>query len=159
MKTILLAAALAAMLPACAQTQPNAPPTQTQAQAPAEFDARAAQVQENIDRMQAQMDRIRKTGDPAERERLLQEHWLSMQSNMRLLHGMSPPGATGGPGMRGGMMGWRHMGGYYAELTPEQLRQRQYMTDQRLRMQEMMMNQMMEHQYWAGQPRPPSSGR
>lgn len=155
MKSILTAVMLGLSLAACAQTQANPP----RAQSPAEFDTQAEQVQESINRMHAQMDRIRKTQDPAERDRLLQEHWTAMQSTMRMLHGMNAPGMAGGPGMPGGMMGWRHMGDYYAGLTPEQLKQRQYMTDQRLRMQEMMMNQMMEHHYWAGQPRAPSSGR
>jgi len=48
----------------------------------------------------------------------------------------------GGPGM----MGWRGMGGYYSKLTPEQMKQRQYMMDQYLGMQQQMMNQMMYQQ-------------
>lgn len=40
----------------------------------------------------------------------------------------------------------------YEKMTPEQLRQRQYMTDQRLRLHQQMMDQMMQHQYWMGQP-------
>ncbi|TDN62147.1 hypothetical protein B0G77_5681 [Paraburkholderia sp. BL10I2N1] len=60
-----------------------------------------------------------------------------------------------GPGMMGGTgPGWRHMGGYYSCLTPEQLRQRQYMTDQYLRMQQEMMDNMMWQQYWMGPPAP-----
>ncbi len=38
------------------------------------------------------------------------------------------------------------MRGYYSNLTPEQLKQRQYMTDQYLPMQQMMMDHMMWHQ-------------
>lgn len=48
----------------------------------------------------------------------------------------------GGPGM----MGWRGMGGYYSRLTPEQLKQRQYMMDQYLGMQQQMMNHMLWQQ-------------
>lgn len=155
MKNLLLAVMLGTSLVACAQIQ-GEPRT---ASTPGEFDTQAAQVRESIDKMQAQMDRIRQTQDPAERDRLLQEHWVAMQSAMRMLHDMNGPGMGGGPGMRGGMMGWRHMGGYYAGLTPEQLKQRQYMTDQRFQMQQMMMSQMMEHHYWAEQARPPTSGR
>jgi hypothetical protein len=38
-----------------------------------------------------------------------------------------------------GMMGWHGMGGHYSKLTPEQLKQRQYMTDQYINMQQQMM--------------------
>ena len=97
--------------------------------------------------MQAQMDQIRKTQDPQERQKLLEQHWATMQSAMTIMHGMWGPGMMGhgmGPGMMGGagpgmMGGWGHMGGYYSRLTPEQLRQRQYMTDQYLQMQQEMM--------------------
>ena len=60
-----------------------------------------------------------------------------------------------GPGMMmgGPMMGWGHMRGYYSNLTPEQLKQRQYMMDHYMPMQQMMMDHMMQHQHemW-GQP-------
>ena len=47
------------------------------------------------------------------------------------------------------------MRGYYSSLTPEQLKQRQYMMDQYLPMQQMMMDQMMWHQRWMN-PQPPA---
>lgn len=128
---------------------------------PAEFDKRLAQVRDHMTRMQEQMDRIRQTQEPQERQRLLQEHWTSMQSAMSTMNGMWGAGgccAAGGgmgPGMmRGGgpMMGWSHMRGYYSQLTPEQLRQRQYMMDQYMPMQQMMMEHMMWHQRWMTQP-------
>jgi hypothetical protein len=46
------------------------------------------------------------------------------------------------------MMGWGHMRGYYSKLTPEQLKQRQYMMDQYVPMQQMMMDHMMQHQQY-----------
>ena len=46
------------------------------------------------------------------------------------------------------MMDWGHMRGYYSNLTPEQLKQRQYMMEQYLPMQQMMMDHMMWHQQW-----------
>ena len=54
----------------------------------------------------------------------------------------------GGPGM----MGWHGMGSYYSRLTPEQLKQRQYMMDQYLGMQQQMMNHMLFQQnyMWVG---------
>lgn len=48
------------------------------------------------------------------------------------------------------MMGWQGARGYYSNLTPEQVRQRQYMTDQYLATQQKMMNHMMWHQLMMG---------
>ena len=86
----------------------------------AEFDRNLAQLQEQMKTMQAQMDQIRKTQDPQERQKLLEQHWATMQSAMTIMHGMWGPGMMGhgmGPGMMGGagpgmMGGWWHMGGY-----------------------------------------------
>ncbi len=51
-----------------------------------------------------------------------------------------------------GMMGWDQMRGHYSNLTPEQMKERQYMLDQHMGMQQMMMGQMMQHQYHMGMP-------
>lgn len=88
-----------------------------------------------------------------------------MQDTMTLMHGQwggmmgccAGGDATGGPGMgghmmRGPMMGW----GDYRNLTPEQLKQRQYMMDRWMPMHQMMMDQMMQHQHWMMQPQPPT---
>ena len=162
MKNTILAAALSAVvlssMPALAQpasgAQANLEPPNVQ-----EFDKRMAQAQENMKKMQEQMDKINQTQDPEARQKLLQEHWATMQNNMQLMHGMWGPGGgmgccMGGPGMgsgmmRGGpMMGWGHMGDYYSKLTPEQQQQRQYMIDQYMPMQQMMMDHMMRHQQY-----------
>lgn len=159
-KTILSAALAAMIFPAIAQ-QPaeNAGETQQATPNPAEFDKQLMQVQENINTMQQQMDKIRQTQDPQARQRLLQEHWTTMQSSMQLMHGMGGPGMMGGGAKRGmGMMGWGHMSDY-SKLTPEQLKQRQYMTDQRLRMHQMMMDQIMQQNYWMGQSQPAPKGK
>ncbi|WP_310732623.1 hypothetical protein [Sphaerotilus hippei] len=50
---------------------------------PAEFDKQLAQAREHMQAMQAQMDKIAKTQDPQERQRLLEEHWASMQGRCR----------------------------------------------------------------------------
>lgn len=131
----------------------------------AEFDRNLGQLQEQMKTMQAQMDQIRKTQDPQERQKLLEQHWATMQNAMTIMHGMWGPGMMGrgmGPGMMGGagpgmMGGWGHMGGYYSRLTPEQLRQRQYMTDQYMQMQQEMMNNMMWQQQYRGGPPPAST--
>ena len=108
------------------------------------------------------MEKIQQTQNPQERQRLLQEHWATMQSAMQLMHGMGGPGMRGGGAGVGpgpGMMGWGRMGDYYGNLTPEQLRQRQYMNDQRFRMHQSMMDQMMQHQYWMAQQQPTLKGK
>lgn len=162
-KTILTAALCAVLLSAvpvlAQQTPPVSKDSQVNQQAPdvARFDEQMAQLQENIKKMQEQMNNIRQTQDPQERQRLLQEHWTTMQSGMRMMRGMWGPGMngccpggpmTGGHMMSGPMMSWRGTGGYYSQLTPEQMKQRQYMMDQYLSTQQMMMDHMMQHQQY-----------
>ena len=152
----------ASLSPAWALAADPAPATQTQQQAPniAEFDKQMAQAQENLQKMQAQMEKIRQTQDPQERQKLLQEHWNAMQGSMGMMHNMWGPGLMGccggGMGMMGGnMMGGGHMMGWqdYSSLSPEQKAQRQYMMDRYMGMQQMMMDHMMWHQhYMGGQP-------
>ena len=73
---------------------------------PAEFDKQMSQIQTHMQQMQAQMDKIRQTQDPQERQRLLQDHWNSMQAAMSTMDGMwGPNGCFGGAGMMGGGMG------------------------------------------------------
>ncbi len=175
-KTIYIAALSAVLLAAVPALADKTPPadkgSQAVQEAPdvAKFDKQMAQIQENLKTMQQQMDKIRQTQDPQERQRLLQEHWATMQSAGGMMNGMWAPGLMGccaggpmmgGPGMMGGhmmgccgggtMMGWRGMGGYYSNLTPEQMKQRQYMMDQYMGTQQMMMDQMMQHQQWMWQ--------
>ena len=122
MKTIRMAPLVLALVtlgqPALAQQPQPADKSAAQAAQPSvqEFDKRMAQLQETMKQMQAQMDKVRQTQDPQERQRLLQEHWNSMQAGMATMHGMWGPagagccaGGTGmGPGMMmsGPMMGW-----------------------------------------------------
>ena len=136
-----------------AQAKPAAPGT-------AEFDRQMAQAQENMKKRQEQMDRLRQMQDPQARQKLLQEHWATMQNNMQLMQGMWGPGMMGccavGPMMGMGGMGGHMMGGPmwgdYRRMTPEQLRQRQYMMERYMPMQQMMMDHMMQHQQWMWQP-------
>lgn len=134
---------------------------------PAEFDKQMSQIQTHMQQMQAQMEKIRQTQDPQERQRLLQDHWNSMQAAMSTMNGMwGPNGCFGGAAMMGGgmgmmgsghmmggnMMGWDHMRSYYSGLTPEQMKQRQYMMDRYMPMQQMMMDHMLWHQRWQSTP-------
>lgn len=98
------------------------------------------QWQEHMNTMQEQMDMIHQTTDPAERQRLLEEHWKTMDAQMRDMRMMA--------GMRGGMMGDmhgrndRHHNGGKQMMDPEQ---RDRYTQDRIDMMQMMMEQMMQH--------------
>jgi len=102
MKPTTLTAALAASVlfatPVLAQ-QPNSPEKSAQAKQSvpnvAEYDKQMAQAQENMKKMQEQMDKIRQTQDPQERQKLLQDHWATMQGNMQMMHGMWGSGGMG----------------------------------------------------------------
>ena len=93
--------ALALMVPlAPAQAAEQGPDTQKQ----------MMQMQDRMKTMQEQMNRIRQTTDPAERQKLLQEHLQAMQERMKdmraidggMMTGMM--GQGGGKGMHGGGM-------------------------------------------------------
>ena len=161
MKDHLVAVITAAMLAAvswAAQAQTAKPPQSSVVPDVKTFDQRLAEAQVHMQRMQEQMDRLRKTQDPLERQKLLQDHYQSMQNAMGAMHGMWGPGMMGGQGMMHGpgMMGWGGMHGHYSRLTPEQMKQRQYMTDQYMGMQQMMMDHMMQRQQWMTPPPPPA---
>lgn len=94
------------LMPATAQPTKPATPTTKSGQAnpsTAEFDKQAAQLQENINKMHEQMSKIQKTPDPQERQRLMQEHWMTMQNSMGMMHGMGGGRMMRGDGMRSGM--------------------------------------------------------
>jgi hypothetical protein len=163
LSTMMLAGALA--LSPAAMAQPGAPDN-------AAFDTHMVAMQDGMNAMHAQMARIQATQDPQERKRLLDEHWASMQSSMETMHGMWGPGMMGcygptgqagdhrmgaGHGMGGPMMNGAMMQGPAAhacldKLTPEQMRQRQSMSERYLGMQQMMMDHVMWHQHWTTMP-------
>lgn len=94
-KPTLIAALVAAAFsatPGMAQQTSVAPAKDAQVaqKAPdvAEFDKQMAQMQQTMQRMQEQMEEIRQTQDPQERQKLLQEHWTTMQNGMGMKHGM-----------------------------------------------------------------------
>ncbi len=171
-----IVATLFTALPAVAQQQAPGQKVPVQAApSPQTFDKQLGEAQALMKRMQEQMDSIRQTQDAPERQRLMQEHWTTMQSAMAAMHGMWGPGMMGNQGMMGGsgmmgccgsgsgmmgnqgMMGWGRMSQYYSRLTPERLKQRQYMMDQYVGMQQMMMDHMLMRQQWMMQPSPPTS--
>jgi Spy/CpxP family protein refolding chaperone len=98
----------------------GAPLVSAQTAAPAESKPAAADVetdqcygamQERYRLMQEQMQKIRQTRDPGERQRLMQEHWQTVHEGVGMMGG----GWGMGPGMMGGDcgMGPGMMGGGY----------------------------------------------
>lgn len=63
-----------------------------------------------MQRMQSQMEKLRSTADPAERQKLMQEHLATLQKAMSQMRGMGGS-MMGSDMMRGGMMGGGMMGG------------------------------------------------
>jgi len=138
-----------------AKAAPAASPTQPAASTPADVDQQAARMQALLEKMNTQMSKIQATKDPAERQKLLQEHWTTMQEGMSLMRGGMMGGGMGmGMGMGGHRMHGPMMWGDYQNLTPEQLKQRQYRMDRWMPMQQMMMDHMMQHQHWMMQGPP-----
>lgn len=160
---VIFAALVAAGTPVMAQQAGSSDKSAAAGQAApnvAEYDKQMAKMQENMQKMQEQMDKLQQTQDPQERQRLLNEHWTTMQNNMDMMQGMWGPGMMGGMGpmqsrrgmMGGHMMDWHGASDYYSRMTPEQMRQRQYMMDRYMGMQQQMMDHMMQHQHWSMQP-------
>jgi hypothetical protein len=89
-------------------------------------------MQANMKGMQDMMAKIQATKDPAERQKLMQEHSKAMHAQMQMMGGMG-----------GGQMGMMKGG--------DMMKEHQSMVD-RMGMMEMMMGQMLQHQE-AAQPK------
>ena len=122
------------------------------AKAPA--DQTAQRMQENVKRMQSQLDGVRKANDPAQLEKLLAEHMQTMRENMMLGNammqgrGMGMMGGQGGMGMMGGHGGMgmmdqcmKMMGGM-SGAGPADASARLDQMEKRMDMMQMMMGQM-----------------
>jgi len=100
-----------------------------------DMDKQVAPTQENMQKMQQQMDKIATTTDPRERQKLMQEHMQTMQENMKAMRSM------GGPMMKGGMaMGDKKSGA----MAGGDMKMRQEGMEKRMDMMQMMMEQMMQ---------------
>lgn len=126
---------------------PNQKPTATTPAAPKDVEKAVQQMGDNVSTMRAQMDKILKTKDPAERQKLVQEHMQTLRASMATAAGAmggGPGGGMMGPGMMGGgkmdcpmmeqMMGGDMMGG--------QMMQRMQQMEKRMDMMQMMLEQM-----------------
>jgi hypothetical protein len=98
------------------------------------------QMIERMKTMQSQMEKIRQTTDPKERERLLAEHMESMHEGMRTMRGMG----GGMMGMMGGGPGGAMAGGSMHRPRGSGPQNAEMMQD-RMDMMQMMMEQMMQH--------------
>lgn len=112
-----------------------------------EFDKHMAQAQEHLKKMEEVMTEIQQAKDPKERQKLLQEHQAMMQRGMGMMGDLWGRGMIGRQMMKSGMMGWKDMGDRYSAMTPEQMKQHQYMMDRYMGMQQMMMDQLMQRQH------------
>ena len=150
MKTSILISAIAA----CALSTPIAfAQVKTAPAKPAMSmdDKQTPAVDENMKKMQLQMEKIGTTTDPKERQKLMQEHMKTMQENMKSMRAMSGPMTMDdkkGGGMMGGMMG-----GKKGATKDGDMKDRQEMTEKRMDMMQMMMEQMMKRDQ-AMQPMP-----
>jgi hypothetical protein len=104
---------------------------------------RLGEMHQQMQKMLAQMDKIRQTKDPVERKRILDEHMQTMQDTMQAMHSM------GGPTMMQ-MMGGQGMGGATNRTESGKrgtgANQRMDMMEKRMDMMQMMMEQMIEQQ-------------
>lgn len=140
----LTAAALAAQPLWSGAQAPEKPAAKPRAGVPMDPKMRE-QMMERMKQMQAQMDRIRQSTDPAERQKLMAEHMKSMQETMQMMRGMGGGMMMGGGAMMGGPMMGEGMKGGGRGPSPE-------MMEMRMDMMHMMMEHMMQHQQMMQQP-------
>jgi len=137
MKTSILVAAIIACglsVPIVSAQEKAAP---TKPAISMDTDKQMPQMQENMKKMQQQMEKLRATTDPKERQKLMQEHMQTMQENMKAMRGMGGPTMMGMMGSKPSATGPGMMGG-----DPKQ---QQEMMGRRMDMMQMMMEQMMQH--------------
>lgn len=136
--------------------QPKTQPATAAPVAPASADKSVQTMKENTRKMQAQLDKISRTKNSQERQKLLHEHMQTMRENMMMGKSMMgdmtgcsmmKEGMMGegmGMGMRGGGMGM--MGEGKAGAPPDAAMNRMNMMEKRMDMMQMMMEQMTKSQ-------------
>ena len=90
-------------------------------------------MQANTARMKSQLEKMAQSDDPAQRQKLMQEHMQTMQENMMAGKSMMG-GMTGCPMMKNGMMD-----GMGAPGSDEGMSKRMDMMEKRMDMMQMMM--------------------
>jgi len=106
-------------------------------------------MQRNADMMRAQLEAIAAAKEPAEQQKLLAEHMLTMRENMMLGQqmmagqaGCPMMGGAGGMGMMGSVGGMGMMGGMPADTVPADMGWRLQQMERRMDMMQMMMERM-----------------
>ncbi|WP_410480318.1 hypothetical protein [Pseudomonas sp. DCA-1] len=135
------------VLAAQATEESAMPLAQQQAVDVDEFDKHMVQAQEHLKKMEELMTEIQQAKDPKERQKLLQEHQAMMQRGMEMMGDLWGRGMMGRQMTKSGMVGWKDMGDRYSAMTPEQMKQHQYMMDRYMGMQQMMIDQLMQRQH------------
>lgn len=124
------------------------------------FQEYMGKMQGHMKLMQQQWQKIQRSSDSVQRQKLMQEHWTAMQEGMSMMHGsdtmpgcgmmMASMGCWGGDGMQGmggmhGMGGMRGMGWWNPEDNSLQaMKRRQQIMGACLSMQQQMMRENME---------------
>ena len=119
-------------------------------------------MMEQMQLMQNQMQKMQQTSDPKERQRLMKEHWMTMNKGMEMMHGTKEYPGCGmmmGGMMNGHMMNGHMKGGHMMnnddmmmgwwnpeDTSEEAMSQRMNMMGSCMGMQQQMMQQMMQHQ-------------
>lgn len=113
---------------------------------PRDTEQAVQQMKQNTDKLRAQMDKILKTRDAAERQKLMQEHMQTLREGMVATAGAMGGGPGGGMGMGmmgGGMMDCPMMSG---EKSGDMVMQRMQQMEKRMDMMQMMLEQMQKSQ-------------
>ena len=155
-----IAASLAFAAPVFADDAHHPEKAQEAKGAPAKPAAKAPEqavkkMQDNVKKMQGQLDRIAKAKTDDDRQKAMAEHMQTMQENMMMARGMQA-GMMGCPMMEGGMMGkggMGMMGGGMMGGPQAGGADRMQQMERRMDMMQMMMEQMMRRP--DGQPQQP----
>lgn len=119
---------------------PDQTPTAAAPAAPKDAEKTVQQMGENVNKLRAQMDKIQKAKDPAERQKLVQEHMQTLRASMTTaataMGGMPGPGGM----MGAGMMDCPMMGSM-GNMMGEQMMQRMQQMEKRMDMMQMMLEQ------------------
>ncbi len=156
-----MAASLAFAAPVFADDAHHPEKAQEAKAATARPEQTVRKMQDNVRKMQGQLDRIAKAKTDDERQKAMAEHMQTMQENMMMARGMQA-GMMGCPMMEGGMMGkggmgmmgGGMMGGGMGMMGGPQAggADRMQQLERRMDMMQMMMEQMMRRP--DGQPMP-----
>ncbi|MCA1975105.1 MAG: hypothetical protein LDL44_19910 [Caenispirillum sp.] len=165
-----IAASLAFAAPVFADDAHHPEKAQEAKAAPAKPEQTVRKMQDNVRKMQGQLDRIAKSKTDDDRQKAMAEHMQTMQENMMMARGMQAgmmgcpmmEGGMMGKGgmgmMGGGMMGGGMMGGGMGMMGGPQAggADRMQQMERRMDMMQMMMEQMMRRP--DGQPQPMPEG-